>query len=95
MSTHDDQLEWDEFAARVAEATGVDAARVRPETRLVEDLELDSLAITEVVVVLLVDFQLDGLSERLQRSGWQDITAGDVYEELRNGKRGGWDLRVE
>jgi Phosphopantetheine attachment site len=85
---------WEEFRARLSELTGVPLEDVTPAARLVEDLGLDSLGITEVAVLLLVDYELDGLSDGLQRSGWDGVTAGDVYEECRGGRRGGWELKL-
>src|SRR4051795_10330698 len=88
--------DWDQFAAQLATVTGVSARQVQPDARLVADLGLDSLAIAEVVVMLLADYQLDALSERLQNSTWHEVTVGMLYGEYRSGRRAGdWQLRAE
>ena len=89
-----DDEAWEEFRARLAELAGVPVGDVTPGSRLVEDLGLDSLGVTEVAVLLLVDYELEGLSDELQRSGWEGVTAGDVYEECRGGRRGGWEVKL-
>jgi acyl carrier protein len=88
--------EWDQFARRLATVTGVGTAQVQPDARLVDDLGLDSIAIAEVVVMLLADYQLDGLSERLQSSNWRDVTVGTLYDEYRTGRRASeWQVRAD
>jgi acyl carrier protein len=74
---------WQQFVARVAEVADVSPDELTRETRFVEDLGLDSLALVEIVVALLVDFGLEELSENLQDSAWVDVTLGMVYDEYR------------
>jgi acyl carrier protein len=79
----DRRQEWDRFAAAVAEAARVDPAAIEPHTRLLEDLGLDSLSLTEVVVALMVDFEMQALSEELEQRDWNGVTVGELYDEYR------------
>jgi acyl carrier protein len=77
---------FDDFAAAIAEVAHVPAANIAQGTRLLEDLDIDSLALTEVIVMLMVDFGMSSLSDGLERRDWRGITAGDLYEEYRKGE---------
>ena len=74
---------WQEFVRIVAEVADVSSNELMRETRLVEDLGLDSLALVEIVVALLVDFGVEELSETMQDSAWVEVTLGMVYDEYR------------
>lgn len=76
----DSRMTWEGFAEVVAECAGVAPGEVRRETRLVEDLNLDSLELAEILVELFVDHGLEGLPEDLQESTWNEVTAGELYE---------------
>jgi acyl carrier protein len=83
-----DPEDWGTFASYVAEIAGVEPSGVRREMRLVDDLNLDSLGVTELVVLLLADFELEGLSQRLVNADWTVVTVGDIYDEYSEGHRG-------
>lgn len=84
MSTAKDRSPtWEEFRATVAAATGVappDA--LARDRRLVDDLGFDSLQIAEVLVVLIEDYGLRNLLGELETRVWQDITLGQLYDEV-------------
>jgi acyl carrier protein len=71
---------WDELANAVAEIARVERADIGPDTRLVDDLHLDSLALAQLAVTLIVDFDMGWLSDELERRQWSGITAGELYE---------------
>lgn len=66
-----------------------------PDARLVEDLGLDSLALIELAVMALVDYELEALSEGLQQSSWEGVTVGDLYRECGTGHPRDWQIRGE
>lgn len=80
--------DWGTFIACVAEIADVEPVRIRRETRVIDDLNLDSLGVTELVVLLLADFELEALSERLLNADWNAVTVGDIYDEYCGGHRG-------
>ncbi len=81
-STSDEQ-QWERFVNAIAAA-----AQVRPETisrasRLEYDLGIDSLALAELVVMLIVDFGMGTLADDFDQRDWSGITVGALYEEYR------------
>ena len=74
-------VEWARFAGTIAAVGNIDHADVTRESRLVEDLGLDSLAMFEVVVAVHVDFGVADLPERFQREAWLGVTAGALFDE--------------
>jgi acyl carrier protein len=64
----------------------VPAEDLAPSMRLDQDLALDSLALTEVVVLLIVDFDMETLAEELEQRDWRGVTLGDLYGEYRTGQ---------
>lgn len=71
-------LSWTEFAGEIAEVAGTDASAVRPSTRLVRDLDADSLSLAEIAM-LVVDGTKASFAD-LERLAWDRITAQDLYE---------------
>ena len=70
----------DEFAARLAELiqelSGVEASRVREDARLVDDLDLDSIAVAEIATAIQERFGVpvaDSVIETFK-------TVGDVID---------------
>ena len=70
---------WREFQHDLAAAGGVAPDAVLAESTLVGDLGLDSLALTEVVALLAVEYGVDTLSDGLDERAWEALTAGDLY----------------
>jgi acyl carrier protein len=79
---------WERFAEGIATMHGIDLTTVTRATYLVGDLGLDSLALTELVVMLIEDFGMDSLSLELDGRQWTDATVGDLYDELLTGVPG-------
>jgi acyl carrier protein len=79
---------WQEFSDGVAGAARVPQARITPGTRLIEDLDLDSLALTEVIVVLISDFGFEQLDDELGDRVWEGVTVGDLFDEYVRGRPG-------
>lgn len=74
-------LSWESFAELVAQAGGVPVDKVTQEARLLEDLNLDSFALTEVLVSLLLDLEMRSLERDLNRREWRQVTVGELYTE--------------
>ncbi len=71
---------WEDFAASIALVGLVPLDAVTREARLVEDLGLDSLALTEVVVTLMTQYDLGSRAD-LQSREWSGVTVGALYEQ--------------
>jgi acyl carrier protein len=80
----DDKRRWNRFATSVAAAAHVRPEAITRSTRLHEDLEIDSLAFAEVVVVLIVDFGMETMADDLDRRDWSGVTVGELYDEYRS-----------
>jgi acyl carrier protein len=66
------------FTADLAELLDVRPESIDPDARLVEDLGLDSVALTEIVVMLISDYGAESLSERLEYERWDNRSVRDV-----------------
>jgi acyl carrier protein len=71
---------WEDFATSIALVGLVSLDAVTPDARLIEDLDLDSLALTEVVVMLMTEYDL-GTRTELERREWRGVTVGALYEQ--------------
>lgn len=71
--------QWPAYVEEVARLAGVPAAEVDRQTRLIADLEMDSLAIVELVIKLDHDHGID-TAGRLRAEGWNQITAGELFD---------------
>jgi acyl carrier protein len=80
-------VEWAEFAAAIAEVAHAPAETIAPGTRLIGDLGLDSLALAEVIVLLLTELDVPSLDGDLSGREWEQVTAGELFEEYRRGER--------
>jgi acyl carrier protein len=76
---------WETFAAAIASSAQVSVDRIGSGTRLTEDLGLDSLALTELVVLLIVEFDMTDLADDLEARNWAGVTVGALYSEYRRG----------
>ena len=72
---------WDAFVADVAVIADVPLADIGADTRLIEDLGCDSLSLVELVVALIEDYGMEGLSQNLGERTWQGVTVGALYDE--------------
>jgi acyl carrier protein len=80
--------DWGLFVGHLAEVADVAPDAIERETRLVDDLNLDSLGLTEAVVVLLADLEFEELPEPLVSADWSRLTVGDVYDQCHAVARG-------
>jgi acyl carrier protein len=72
---------WRQLADMVAELSAVPLAEITPESRLIEDLGLDSLALAELVVVLLEHHHgAATLADRLEDRSWEGVSLGMLIE---------------
>jgi len=86
MSSHSKPAPgWEQFRDKVAAIAEVAPAQVTESTRVVEDLGLDSLALTELVVMLIDDYGMTSLYAGLETKSWQDTAAGELLAESRQG----------
>ena len=71
----------DRFSAEIAEILSIDPAGVSPESRLVEDLDFDSLAFVELSILLMERYGsqnfLAAISDELDVRA---LTVGSVFE---------------
>ena len=81
------KLRWEQFASAIAEAGEVSVETITPESRLLEDLGLDSLALSEVVVLLMVDFGMSALEKELASREWERVTVGELFDEYQRDER--------
>jgi acyl carrier protein len=74
-------VSWDEFAAAVAEIAQRPADHVTRDSLVVEDLALDSVALAELVILLLDDYEVDGLSRELEDTAWNRLPLGRIFDD--------------
>lgn len=78
-----DDERWEHFARAVAAAAQVRPEAISRTTRLEDDLGIDSLALAELVVMLIVDFEMETLADDFDQRNWSEVTVGALYEEYR------------
>ena len=74
-------ISWESLRSQVALIAQVPASDIDRNTRLVADLGLDSLAVTEVAVVLMEEFGTDALAEGLDEIEWETLTVGRLFDD--------------
>jgi len=67
---------FETVADAIATVSATDIAGIKPDSRLVEDLGLDSLELAELLVTLLDDGALDDVSVADVR--WETVTVDDL-----------------
>ena len=72
---------WREFANQIATVARVAHEDVQPKSRLIEDLALDSLALTEVVVFVIETYDPLPFLQRLEGRTWEGVTVGELFYE--------------
>jgi acyl carrier protein len=77
-----------QFCAAVADVASRERASVTATTRLIDDLDLDSFALAEVIVALIVDFHMESALSDLEKRDWPSLTVGDLYQEYATGSSG-------
>jgi acyl carrier protein len=78
-----DREGWDRLVADLSEIAEVPPAAVHQDSQLIEDLALDSFALTELVLTLIDQYGMETLSEDLEGRRWNGVTAGQLYREWR------------
>jgi acyl carrier protein len=86
--TNHDGDDWNLIVGHLAEVAEVAPDTITRETRLVDDLNLDSLGLTEAVVILLADLELEELPDSLASADWSTLTVGEVHDRCRGAARG-------
>jgi acyl carrier protein len=81
MIVHGRDEAWSRFADALAAVGEVDRAEVAEPARLIDDLGLDSLALTEVAVMVNTVYGVD-LLEVDAFQDWEGVTAGDLFAVL-------------
>lgn len=80
MSVSTEHEHWDRLVIIVAEIGLVDRDGVHPESRLIEDLGLDSLMIVELGLEAMTAFGLSEESLDLDGRIWSNCTVGDLHQ---------------
>jgi acyl carrier protein len=78
-------VSWEDFVTEVAAIAEVPATQITAETRVLEDLALDSLALAELGVVLVDKYDTHSLSRELETRRWDNVTVRSLYEEYLTG----------
>jgi acyl carrier protein len=78
-------VKWEQFVAEVASIAEVPVTDIQPETSVIEDLALDSLALAELGVVLVDKYDTWSLSRDLETRSWENVTVRDLYDEYLTG----------
>lgn len=78
---------WSSFVQTLAEHANVPAERIARETPLVEQLQLDSLALTELVVSLLDAYPSSRFAHHLDGRNWATTTADELFQDCINDSR--------
>jgi acyl carrier protein len=66
------------FTEDLAELLGVPPDAIDPDATLIEDLGLDSVALAEVIVILITDYGAEELAQRLEYERWENRTVREV-----------------
>jgi hypothetical protein len=72
---------WEDFVAEVATIAQVAGSQVHRDSRVLEDLGLDSLALAELGVVLVDEHGTWGSSSQLEARRWDNVTVGELYDQ--------------
>ncbi len=83
------EADWGEFIDTIAEVVPEPSTELAPETRPIEDLGLDSLALIELLVVLIEKYDPAGLAGPLDDRTWEGVTLGILFRECTGSGRGG------
>jgi acyl carrier protein len=79
-----DAPSWEAFASEVAQVVFVPVESVRREARLIEDLDADSLAVVELVIAMVDDYDLS-VPDGIDPARWKGLTAGQLFDFVAEG----------
>lgn len=82
-------IPWEEFVREVAGIAEVSPDSVDEQSRILEDLGLDSLALAELGVVLVDKYDTYSLSRELETRRWDNVTVRALYDEYLTGAPAG------
>jgi acyl carrier protein len=78
------KMGWDEFAETVADIANVPRPSVQPASCVLEDLGLDSFALSELVAWLLIELDMATLESELADRDWSQVTVGELFTEYQD-----------
>jgi acyl carrier protein len=78
------KVSWDAFTAEIVDISLTPADRIVPDARLVQDLDLDSLALIELFVVMVDKYEL-AIPDDLDAERWKQLTAGQLFDAVERG----------
>ena len=78
-------VSWEQFAGEVADLADRPVEEIDETSRLVEDLGLDSVALAELVVILIERYDMYSLSKTLEERSWEQVTVRSLYDEYLTG----------
>jgi len=78
-------VSWDDFVAELAAIAQVPEAGVHEDSRVLEDLALDSLALAELGVVLVDKHHTWSPTNNLETRRWDNVTVRELYNEYLRG----------
>jgi acyl carrier protein len=73
-------MELQGLITEIAELARVPPDVVAPDARLVEDVGLDSLALAELMAILIEEHGADALDEQLLERSWEDVTVSELFK---------------
>lgn len=69
----------------LAEHRDMPGVMIEKDSRLIDEIGFDSLSIAELVVTLIVELEMTGLGDSLDKVSWTDLTAGELFEHYVTG----------
>ena len=69
-------MEFERLANAIAEVLDIDASKITPDSKFVEDLGADSLDVLEIVMGIESEFGITEATENI-------VTAGDAFEAIK------------
>jgi hypothetical protein len=75
--------DWREFLDTLSEILPASGAELKPGARLIEDLGLDSLALAELIIVVIEKYDPPSLTRPLKDRTWEGVTLGRLFQECK------------
>jgi acyl carrier protein len=75
---------WEVFVTSLGETLEVPPESILPESRVIEDLDADSVALLELVVAMMNEYSL-AMPNGINPSQWEGLTAGQLFDSVRQG----------